>query len=54
NFTTEEYQEACLQLANDAVDDQQATNILATLCVLNNNKEKLSWQTCKKQEAQRA
>ncbi|KAI6009526.1 hypothetical protein F5J12DRAFT_905067 [Pisolithus orientalis] len=31
DFTTEEYQEAHLQLINDAVDNQQATNILATL-----------------------
>ncbi|KIN93568.1 hypothetical protein M404DRAFT_170929 [Pisolithus tinctorius Marx 270] len=54
DFTTEEYQEARLHLVNDAVDDQQAANILATLWVLNNNKEKLNWQTCKEQEAQRA
>ncbi|KIN98377.1 hypothetical protein M404DRAFT_157797 [Pisolithus tinctorius Marx 270] len=54
DFTTEEYQEARLHLVNDAVDDQQAANILATLWVLNNNKEKLNWQTRKEQEAQRA
>ncbi|KIO00123.1 hypothetical protein M404DRAFT_104990, partial [Pisolithus tinctorius Marx 270] len=53
DFTTEEYQEARLHLVNDTVDDQQAANILATLWVLNNNKEKLNWQTCKEQEAQR-
>ncbi|KIN98974.1 hypothetical protein M404DRAFT_156527 [Pisolithus tinctorius Marx 270] len=54
DFTTEDYQEAHLQLVNDAVNDQQAANILATLWVLNNNKEKLNWQACKEWEAQRA
>ncbi|KIO14766.1 hypothetical protein M404DRAFT_17620 [Pisolithus tinctorius Marx 270] len=54
DFTTEDYQEACLQLINNAVNNQQAANILVTLWVLNNDKEKLNWQAYKEQEAQRA
>ncbi|KIO07514.1 hypothetical protein M404DRAFT_24013 [Pisolithus tinctorius Marx 270] len=53
DFTTEEYQEARLHLINDVVNDQQAANILASLWVLNNNKDKLNWQARKEREAQR-
>ncbi|KIN97933.1 hypothetical protein M404DRAFT_31874 [Pisolithus tinctorius Marx 270] len=54
DFSTEEYNKACLQLVSDTVDNEQAAWILESLWEINNNREKAQWAACKAEEAWQA
>ncbi|KAI5986707.1 hypothetical protein F5J12DRAFT_695640, partial [Pisolithus orientalis] len=50
DFSSEEYNEACLHLISDTVDNEQAAHILGTLWEINNNRENAHWTVCKAEE----
>ncbi|KAI6144279.1 hypothetical protein BKA82DRAFT_3983119 [Pisolithus tinctorius] len=53
DFSTEEYNEACLQLVSDTIDNEQAAQILGSLWEINNNKERAQWAVQRADEARR-
>ncbi|KIO01107.1 hypothetical protein M404DRAFT_151051 [Pisolithus tinctorius Marx 270] len=54
DFSTEEYNKACLQLVSDTTDNEQAAQILGSLWEINNNKERAQWAAHRADEARRA
>ncbi|KAI6000230.1 hypothetical protein EDC04DRAFT_2584124 [Pisolithus marmoratus] len=54
DFSSDDFLEACLQLINDTVDDEQASRILGTLWEIQNTKDIQRWNAWKEEEAQMA
>ncbi|KAI6016082.1 hypothetical protein BKA83DRAFT_4060466 [Pisolithus microcarpus] len=54
DFSSDDFVEACLQLTNDTVDDEQASRILGTLWDIQNAKDTQRWNARKEEEAQTA
>ncbi|KAI6020588.1 hypothetical protein EDC04DRAFT_2575922 [Pisolithus marmoratus] len=54
DFTSEEFLDACLQLTNDIVDDEQATRLLRSLWDVQHAKDVQRWDAWKDEEAQEA
>jgi len=43
DFSTAEHEEACIQLVNDGIMDEQAARMLASLWMISNNTAKVHW-----------
>ncbi|KAI6094262.1 hypothetical protein EV401DRAFT_1818148, partial [Pisolithus croceorrhizus] len=52
DFTSEDFADACLQLTNNVVDDEQASRILGTLWDIQNAKDIQRWNARRNEEAQ--
>ncbi|KIN95639.1 hypothetical protein M404DRAFT_34013 [Pisolithus tinctorius Marx 270] len=53
DFSTEEYNEAHLQLVSDTIDNEQVAQILGSLWEIHNNKEKAQWAIQRAEKARR-
>ncbi|KAI6033714.1 hypothetical protein PISMIDRAFT_50071, partial [Pisolithus microcarpus 441] len=52
DFLSGDFVDACLQLTNDTVNDEQVVRILGTLWDIQNAKDIQRWNACKDEEAQ--
>ncbi|KAI6141131.1 hypothetical protein EDD17DRAFT_1499303 [Pisolithus thermaeus] len=54
DFSLEDFSDACLQLTNNTIDDEQVAGILGILWDIQNAKDVQRWNACREEETQMA